>query len=63
MGDNQVRERPGGVMRAAGPAFDLVTSKLMRPLVWPGTVCRRPLIERLTNGDARRIVSVVAPAG
>jgi len=63
MGDNQVRERPGGVMRAAGPAFDLVTSKLMRPLVRPGTVCRRPLIERLTNGDARRIVSVVAPAG
>jgi LuxR family maltose regulon positive regulatory protein len=29
----------------------------------PGTVCRSPLIEGLTRGDSRPIVSVVAPAG
>jgi LuxR family transcriptional regulator, maltose regulon positive regulatory protein len=63
MGDNHVRERPGGIGRAGRPAFDLVTSKLMRPLVRPGTVRRRSLVGRLANGDGRRIVSVVAPAG
>jgi hypothetical protein len=48
---------------AGGPAFDLVVSKLRRPLVRPGTVRRRLLIERLARGDPRPIVSVVAPAG
>jgi LuxR family maltose regulon positive regulatory protein len=43
--------------------FDLVVSKLRRPLIRPGTVRRSSLIERLRRGDARPIVSVVAPPG
>src|SRR5689334_2631936 len=43
--------------------LDLVASKLMRPLVRPGTVRRSSLIERLARDDARPIVSVVAPGG
>ncbi len=38
-------------------------SKLLRPLVRPGTVGRSSLLEQLANGDAHRIVSVVAPPG
>ena len=48
---------------ARGPVFDLVTSKLRRPLVRQGTVPRSSLIERLAHGDGRRVVSVVAPPG
>lgn len=48
---------------AAGPAFDLVTAKLLRPLVRPGTVGRTALIDRLAGDGTRPIVSVVAPAG
>ena len=43
--------------------FDLVASKLRRPLVRPGTVRRSSLIERLARGDRRPVVSVVAPPG
>jgi LuxR family transcriptional regulator, maltose regulon positive regulatory protein len=63
MGDRDVRERPGRGHRAGGPVFDLVASKLLRPLARPGAVGRLPLIERLARGDPRPIVSVVAPAG
>ena len=49
--------------RGAGGAFDLVASKLLRPLVRQGTVRRSVLLDRLANGDARRLVSVAAPAG
>jgi LuxR family transcriptional regulator, maltose regulon positive regulatory protein len=49
--------------RARRPAFDLVASKLLRPLTRPGTVRRSSLLERLARGDPRPIVSVVAPAG
>jgi LuxR family maltose regulon positive regulatory protein len=49
--------------RAARAAFDLVVSKLRRPLVRPGTVRRSPLLERLAHGDGPPIVSVIAPAG
>ena len=42
---------------------DLTVSKLLRPLVRPGTVGRASLLEQLANGDAHRIVSVVAPPG
>ncbi len=42
---------------------DLTVSRLLRPLVRPGTVARSSLIEQLADGDARRIVSVVAPPG
>ena len=43
--------------------LDLLAAKLLRPLLRPGTVRRSSLIERLTRGDPRPIVSVVAPAG
>jgi LuxR family maltose regulon positive regulatory protein len=43
--------------------FDLLASKLRRPVVRPGTVLRLPLTERLARGDPRPIVSVVAPPG
>jgi LuxR family transcriptional regulator, maltose regulon positive regulatory protein len=62
MGVNDVR-RPGRPERAARVAFDLVVSKLRHPLMRPGTVDRRPLIERLARTDSRPIVSVVAPPG
>jgi LuxR family transcriptional regulator, maltose regulon positive regulatory protein len=52
------RPRPPG-----GPLLDLVASKLMRPVVRPGSVRRSSLIERLARDDARSVVSVVAPAG
>jgi LuxR family maltose regulon positive regulatory protein len=60
MGEIDVRERDGRSRRAA---FDLVASKVRRPLIRPGTVRRPALIERLARGDPRPIVSVVAPAG
>ena len=63
MSDSDVRERADRSHRAGGPVFDLLASKLRRPLVRPGTVRRLPLIERLARGDPRPIVSVVAPPG
>src|SRR5215475_9858352 len=57
-----VRHREGRSPRAGGPVFDLVMSKMRRPLVRPGTV-RRPLLERLARANGCPIVSVVAPAG
>ena len=45
------------------PVFDLVATKLLRPLVRPGTVGRSALIDRLARDNGRPIVSVVAPAG
>jgi len=43
--------------------LDLLTSKVRRPPVRPGTVTRPFLIERLRGGDRWPIVSVVAPPG
>ena len=63
MSDSDVRERAGRSHREGGPVFDLVASKLLRPLLRPGTVRRSLLIERLARGDRCPIVSVVAPAG
>ena len=63
MSVSDVRQRDGRSQRAGGPAFDLVASKLRRPLIRPGTVRRPSLVERLARGDPRPIVSVVAPAG
>jgi LuxR family maltose regulon positive regulatory protein len=40
-----------------------MASKLRRPVVRPGTVPRRSLIDRLAQDDLRPIVSVVAPSG
>ena len=63
MGDSGVRKLIGPPHHPGGPAFDLVVSKLRRPLVPPGTVGRPLLVGRLAQGDPRPIVSVVAPAG
>jgi LuxR family maltose regulon positive regulatory protein len=63
MGDSDVREREDRSRGTGGPVFDLVASKLRRPLVRRGTVRRSSLIERLARGDRRPIVSVVAPPG
>ena len=58
-----VREPADGRNRPGRSVDDLTVSKLLRPLVRPGTVSRCSLIERLANGDGHRIVSVVAPPG
>ena len=63
MGDSDLREHAAGRRCRGGPVFDLVASKLRRPLMRPGMVRRSPLIERLARGDSRPIVSVVAPPG
>ena len=43
--------------------LDLVASKLLRPLIRPGSVDRSSLIERLAHGEPYPIIAVVAPAG
>jgi len=58
-----VRHHASRTYRGGQPAFDLVESKLRRPVVRPGTIRRSSLIERLARDDARSIVSVVAPPG
>ena len=58
-----VRQLDDRSRRAGGSAFNLVASKLSRPLIRPGTVRRSSLIERLVWDAPRPIVSVVAPAG
>ena len=64
MSHRGVRERPGRpAHRAGGPVFDLIVSKLRRPVVRRGTVPRWSLIDRLARDDLCPIVSVVAPAG
>jgi LuxR family transcriptional regulator, maltose regulon positive regulatory protein len=63
MGDIDVLERVGSSCGTDGPGFDLVASKLLRPWLRPGTVCRSPLIGRLLRDDCGPVVSVVAPAG
>jgi LuxR family transcriptional regulator, maltose regulon positive regulatory protein len=63
MGDIDVLERIGWSCGTGAPGFDLVASKLRRPWLRPGTVCRSPLIGRLTRDDCGPVVSVVAPAG
>jgi LuxR family transcriptional regulator, maltose regulon positive regulatory protein len=63
MADTSVLGRPVRTHRAGGPPFDLTVSKLLRPLVRPGTIGRASLLDRLAGGEPRRIVSVVAPPG
>src|ERR1700727_519507 len=56
--------RGGG--RACGgskPMFDLVWSKLRRPLARPGAIRRAALLEKLDLDSSGPIVSVQAPAG
>ncbi len=63
MEHSDVLERAGRPHGAGEPVFDLTISKLLRPLVRPGTIRRSALVERLADGDPRPIVSVAAPAG
>ena len=63
MGESNVRQRDGRAQRAGRSAFDLVASKLHRPLIRPGTVRRSSLVERLARCGPCPVVSVVAPAG
>jgi len=63
MGESSVRERAGRSQDPARLGFDLLASKLLRPLARPGAISRSLLIERLRRGDRRPIVSVVAPPG
>ncbi len=63
MSDSEVRQRADRSQSAGRPVFDLVAAKLRRPVMRPGTVRRSSLIERLRQGEARPIVSVVGPAG
>jgi LuxR family transcriptional regulator, maltose regulon positive regulatory protein len=58
-----MHQRESAPEHAERPAFDLLASKLRRPMLRPGTVRRSLLIKRLTDADGRPIVSVVAPAG
>ena len=62
VGDD-VREPGSRSQRASRLGLDLLTSKVRRPLVRPGTVFRPFLIERLRRSDRCPIVSVVAPPG
>ena len=59
MSGSGVRERPGLAPRVAGPAFDLVVSKLRCPPARPGTVFRSLLVERL----AAALDALLIPAG
>ena len=63
MTHSHLRERVDRPSRVGGAAYDLVASKLMRPLPRPGTIRRSSLIERLAKDNSHPIVSVVAPAG
>jgi hypothetical protein len=63
MSGSDMRERAARSPETAGQVFDLLTPKLRRPVVRPGTVPRLALTERLARGDPRPIVSVVASPG
>ena len=63
IGVSEVRQRHGPAQHPGGLTFDLVASKLLRPLMRPGPVRRSLPIERLARGDPHAVVSVVAPPG
>jgi LuxR family transcriptional regulator, maltose regulon positive regulatory protein len=63
MSGTEMRERLDRRHRGGGRPFGLTVSKLLPPLVQRGTIGRLSLLDRLANGDPRRIVSVVAPPG
>jgi LuxR family transcriptional regulator, maltose regulon positive regulatory protein len=63
MDPSDVRRRADRSQHAGRPVFDLVVSKLRRPLLRPGTIRRSLLIERLRRDAACPVVSVVAPPG
>jgi LuxR family maltose regulon positive regulatory protein len=47
----------------SGPSFELVESKLRRPLGRPGIVARTALVERLLAAPAASLLTVAAPPG
>ena len=59
----QERGRSGLSHGGSKPMFDLVWSKLRRPLARPGTIRRAALLEKLDLDSSGPIVSVQAPAG
>ncbi len=59
----EARQRDRRPLYAGGAVPDLVASKLRRPPIPPGAVCRPSLIERLAGGAPHSVVSVVAPSG
>jgi LuxR family maltose regulon positive regulatory protein len=63
MDASDVRRRGGRSQSASRPLFELVVSKLRRPLLRPGTVRRSLLLERLSRAAACPVVSLVAPPG
>jgi LuxR family transcriptional regulator, maltose regulon positive regulatory protein len=63
MSEYAIRDRRERLRRAEMPVADLVAAKLRLPVLRPATVVRSALVERLAGGDARPLVSVVAPAG
>jgi LuxR family maltose regulon positive regulatory protein len=63
MGDSDEGQQADRSRPVDRSAFGLIASKLRRPPMRPGTVRRSLLIERLAQGGAYPIVSVVAPPG
>jgi LuxR family maltose regulon positive regulatory protein len=63
MSASGVSDRGGRADRPGRPAFDLMASRLRRPPLRPGLVDRPLLLGRLSGGDDRAVVSVVAPPG
>ena len=63
MAGNSEPQRSGRLRHVSRPGFDLVVSKMRRPLLRRGTVRRSQLIEWLARDHSQPIVSVVAPAG
>ena len=59
----QERGRSGLSHGGSKPMFDLVWSKLRRPLARPGIIRRAALLEKLELDSSGPIVSVQAPAG
>ncbi|MGH3270695.1 MAG: LuxR C-terminal-related transcriptional regulator [Trebonia sp.] len=58
-----MREPPGRRQGPGRPGFDLMTSKLRRPVARPGIVPRSPLVGRLAADGSPPIVAVIAPSG
>ena len=63
MSASGIFDRDGRADRPGRPASDLMVSRLRRLLLRPGIVDRPLVLGRLTRGDYRPIVSVVAPPG
>jgi hypothetical protein len=59
MVDSDLRERRGRMSRTVGPVFDLVTAKLLSPLVRSGTIRWSQRLRRSDDGGACLIASVV----